>query len=80
MFPFYLVILIFSIFKFSKEENELTVKILLSQCEDTIVRNTIVELESYHGIEYENKINPNLCETIKLDLEMAVLMQVSYTK
>ncbi|XKL68865.1 hypothetical protein PGB90_006634 [Kerria lacca] len=59
----------------SKEENELTVKILLSQCEDTIVRNTIVELESYHGIEYENKINPNLCETIKLDLEMAVLMQ-----
>lgn len=44
--------------------------------DNSTVRNTVVELESYHCNEYENRPKPSPYEAKKLDLEMAVLIQV----
>ncbi|XP_065215987.1 colorectal mutant cancer protein-like isoform X2 [Planococcus citri] len=59
----------------TKEEKDLRTAIATLKKDNSTVRNTVVELESYHCNEYENRPKPSPYEAKKLDLEMAVLIQ-----
>ncbi|KAK7574449.1 hypothetical protein V9T40_011640 [Parthenolecanium corni] len=59
----------------SEEEKNIRSKIAALKEEKNTVQSTVVELESYCSNPSEKVPKPNSCESKKLDLEMAVLMQ-----
>lgn len=63
----------------SKEEKELRSAIVSLKKENATVQNTVVQLESYQTNDFDSRQKPNAYDTKKLDLEMAVLMQVRAT-